>query len=112
MADNVLDQARQRLDGGKKWCKGAFRKGDSRCLTGAICFASVNRDADSAPMGFSAWFAVDDVIREQYPDRGLDLTQHTGLCVSIPAFNDHPDTTWADIDAVLDKAARRLDEQL
>jgi len=101
MADNVLDEARTRLDGGNKWCKQRLYDGDKACVIGAISVTNRGRM-------FRALRAVDAVVREQYPDRaGI-----SGLLTGVGDFNDHPDTTWADVDLVLDKAARRLDEQV
>ena len=109
MADNVLDQARARLDGGKKWQKYGLTG-----IYGRVCLVQALGEASrgSGVTLYKGLKAVIDVVAEQYPDRGLDRNDHPRLGVSIPAFNDHPDTTWADIEAVLDKAARRLDEQL
>jgi len=105
MTDNVLDQARDRLDGGRAWCKNVDRDGQGRmCIVGAI--GSLGLDQE----GYQATRAVlEGVIAEQYPYRGIH-TIHGTVMVSV--FNDHPDTTWADVDVVLDKAARILDEQV
>ena len=46
------------------------------------------------------------VAKEQYPERlSEDYPVYTD-------FNDHPDTTEADVIAVMEKAAVRLDERL
>jgi hypothetical protein len=47
-------------------------------------------------------------IAEQFPDRAA----FPAAISTVWQFNDHPDTTWADVDLVLDKAARRWDEQV
>jgi len=107
MADNdgnVLDEARDRLDGGRKWHQGSMRgPGGGVCLVGALLdTARTQSDVDRAS------YLLGDVIQEQYPD----LPGVTGSrLAALPTFNDHPDTVWADIELVLDKAARRLDEQ-
>jgi hypothetical protein len=49
-----------------------------------------------------------DVIYEQFPDRLFrGPTARTACC----KFNDHPDTTEADIRAVIEKARTRAEEQ-
>ena len=114
MADNVLDQARARLDGGNKWCKQRlYDKHGRACLVGAINEVSSHdiklphvEGVDCACERSVAAAVLNDVIWEQYPQRS-NIFFH-----SVSYFNDHPDTTWADVEAVLDKAARRLDEQL
>ena len=46
---------------------------------------------------------IAEVIAEQYPERA-------GRFGDIPTFNDHADTTRADIDLVLEKAIAKADE--
>jgi len=108
MADNdgkVLDRARGRLQGGRLWHQGSLRGPDgSACLVGALLDAATGqREVDRVA------YLLGDVIQEQYPD--LPGVAGSRLA-ALPTFNDHPDTTWADVDLVLDKAARRLDEAL
>ena len=105
MTDNVLDQARDSLDGGRAWCKNEGRDGQGRmCIAGAIDALALDR----VPY-LAARVALEGVIAEQYPCRSVHSVFGT---VMISVFNDHPATTWADIDMVLDKAARLLDEQV
>ena len=101
MNDNDLDRIRGWFDGGRLWCKGALVDGKGgACLLGSMTGASPDN-----LRRLTRCLTV--VIVEQYPDRlrGLDQDEEV-----VPAFNDHLDTTWADVDSVLDKAARRLDE--
>ena len=87
------------------WCQGSGEDWDGRrCLVGAVC--AVTEDEHTGT--FAALDALNKVVREQYPHLSAPCIGHH----NVVAFNDHPDTTWADVDLVLDKAARRLDEQL
>ena len=53
MADNVLDQARARLDGGKYWIKGGMRGVYDRvCLVGAISDVVNDFDTEIKARGF------------------------------------------------------------
>lgn len=83
----------ERLDGGRRWCKGVFWSGDRWCLLGAL-----------TPPRMEAWQAIVGVACEQFPERFLG--------VSITRFNDHPDTTWADVELVLEKAIAVAEEEL
>jgi hypothetical protein len=88
---NPIDAVRARLDGGRGWMKGDFNDGRGRfCLVGAC-----NQD--------TTIILIREVAREMYPDR-------TGPYLGAAQFNDHEDTIWPDIEAVLDKAALRYDE--
>jgi hypothetical protein len=94
---NPIEAVRERLDGGKLWYKGdAFDPRSSN----RVCVI----EACSQVAAWRVSLLLDNVVQEQFPDRG-----HATLRPAA-AFNDHPDTTWADVDLVLDKAARRWDE--
>ena len=109
--DNPIEKVRARLDGGRKWIKGSLgdcSQADAEvCIRGAIYAfldatdqPSVNRISIERPIGATAY--------EQFPERfALGASG-----ASIPAFNDHPDTTWADVELVLDKASIAWDEQV
>jgi hypothetical protein len=60
---------------------------------------------DSRAVQAIAARTLDEVAGEQYPDR-----HYLGLRPAA-AFNDHPDTTWADVEVVLDKASVLWDER-
>lgn len=95
---NLVEQIRAVLGpGGKGWYKGGMHGPDGRsCLLGAAALASAMK----------AECILDSVIREQYPDRCVPWT-----ISAIPRFNDHPDTVWADVELVLDKASVRWEVQ-
>lgn len=81
------------------WCKDVAETGDGRrCLLGAGVAAGYSTDD---------CFALHAVAKEQYPER---LRLRTDLSPAA-AFNDHPDTTFADVERVIEKAAIRRLEQ-
>lgn len=81
------------------WCKQIWRDEQGRhCLMGA--FLEVYGE-NNTWVGYSE---VQDVVREQFPDRG----GLAGACEIL--FNNHPDTTFADVELVLEKAQLRYDE--
>lgn len=103
--DNPIEAVRARLDGGRKWHKGGWGDGAGNvCLLGAVIELNDTCDVTAEERLLS------EVVTEQYADRlpGLGVD---GVRL-VPEFNDHPDTTWPDVDLVLDKAARRWDEQV
>lgn len=89
--EKVLDRLRE-----KGWCKGGFDGPDgSHCIVGAFRgFLSMARLQ-----------SLEGILREQYPDR------IAGRLCPIPNFNDHPDTTFADVERVLEKAAIKWEEE-
>lgn len=89
MSDTKLWEALEllRRDG---WYKGPAM-GKAKCTAVACYMAGAQRD----------FAVVRAVVMEQFPDRGNG---------SIVDFNDHPDTTFEDIELVLTKAAIRRDE--
>lgn len=79
------------------WCKGkGFDEKGRHCIVGAGI--SVHYSAEDA-------LALHAVAREQYPDR-IGWT----TLASAAAFNDHAETTFEDVERVMEKAALRLDE--
>jgi len=85
------------------WCKGTvLNDSGERCLIGALKLSPFAHPWDSRII-----LIVDEVVREQFPDRiGGYKGRH------IADFNDHPDTTFADVELVLEKAQLRFDEQV
>lgn len=79
------------------WCKGKQEDERGRhCIVGAAhCVGAYQED----------FIALDAVAEQQYLDR-----VGSGLLVPAAALNDHPDTTFEDIERVMEKAALRLDE--
>lgn len=96
---NHADKMLEALDGGKKWIKGRLALGDHYCIMGA------NAYCEPSMVDFRKTSDIlDKVIIEQYPERV------NGKLDTIPNFNDHPDTNWDDIRAVLEKVSTKLDE--
>lgn len=92
--EKVLDRLRE-----KGWRKGDFLKGESTCIVGAsMALGSVIPHANG-------YTVLRVMITDQYPDR---LTGKFGL---IANFNDHPDTTFSDVERVLEKAAVKWEEE-
>lgn len=106
MSDNPIEKIRARLDGGNKWMKGdLFDDNEGVCLLGAAQFV----ETGAHEIGFGSLETVAplrSVILEQFADR----VQNMDLWAPLPHFNDHEDTTWADVELVLDKASLRWEE--
>lgn len=91
------------------WCQRTVEDAAKRvCMVGAAKVAYLGdargRPAFELP---SDWCdAVSAVIAEQFPERCF--FDHG----SPPIFNDHDDTTFADVELVLEKAEIRLAEQV
>lgn len=103
MTDNLTPLDVLRRDG---WCKDIWRneKGE-HCLMGAFIAAYNNDQMETwNDAEWPGYDIVQDVVREQFPERG-----GLGLSSEI-LFNNHPDTTFADVEMVLEKAQLRLDE--
>lgn len=81
------------------WCKGTAGLPDMpKCIIGAAMCAGADVHDQRA---------LDEVACEQYTDR----LNHERLRPAA-AFNDHPDTTFEDVERVLEKAAiRRLEQE-
>lgn len=106
---NPVEAVRERLgENGERWHKGEKpygpgRDGDKVCL-GLACLGLGSRTA------VEVGAALEQVIFDQYRDRVTDDEAVFGL--TIPAFNDHPDTEWSDVDAVTEKAALLVAERV
>ena len=92
----VLDRLRE-----KGWMKGSFGPTHGpNCLVGA---------SQNVPLPGIGWERlcdrVDMVVKEQYPER------RKGSLATVPNFNDHPDTTFSDVERVLEKAAVKWEEE-
>lgn len=55
---------------------------------------------------------VDAVAREQFPERFVRFGRELGADCPVWPFNDDPRTTFADVEAVMEKAAVRFDERV
>lgn len=89
--EKVLDRLRE-----KGWYKGGFTGPDgSQCVVGA-----------SRGICNTQFFSLlEEILRDQYPDR------LSGRLRPTPNFNDHPDTTFSDVERVLEKAAVKWEEE-
>lgn len=95
--EKVLDRLRE-----KGWFKGSFWPYGSDAQNGPFCMlgAVPNPLLDTWPEHI-----VDGIIRDQYGDRIMQ-----GYRI-IPTFNDHRDTTFSDVERVLEKAAVKWEEE-
>jgi hypothetical protein len=86
------------------WVKGNSQPwvGDDACL--AVAFLRVTRTTWPC----TSMDVLADVIREQYPDR-IPTGSYSNAC-NVFEFNDHPDTTLADVHAVIEKAIAKVSE--
>lgn len=98
---SIQDDARAALELLRRegWWKedGSFSAHRGGCL--ALAANWVNPDSEGLET------AIADVIREQYPERARLLQANPADVHVCVAFNDHPDTTFADVEAVLEKVA-------
>lgn len=96
-AERVLDVLRLR-----GWSKGeSFGPNGQRCV-GAAC---------EIPGGMSEPVTlIARIINEHYADRTVEHICNTSMA-TIVSFNDHPDTTFADVERVLEKAAVKWEEE-
>lgn len=88
-SENPFRQALEFLRGGEYWHKGDCFGGEDNsnaCLLGVALRLN-------APTSFE--LILQDVIAEQYPGRFRVWKDGS---TSIPSFNDHPDTSWEDIE--------------
>jgi len=107
---NEVQAIREFFNGGKRWWQGGMYN-DARskfCIIGAV-------DELAAEITFpivgnqSVIGVIEKVAIEQFPKRcevGPDGDSRSPLVT----FNDHDETTWPDLDTVLDKAAVRWAE--
>lgn len=101
---NPIREGAKNLPG--HWHKGSMRDGKGNfCGLGHVQNVLIN---DKIEFG-KAWAIMNQVAHEQYPDRISE--NDLGPC-AFAEFNDHPDTTEAEVVTVMEKAAVRLDEEL
>lgn len=98
--EKVLDRLRE-----KGWHKGdyGFASGPN-CLVGGLLFATGMNIQESCNSPESE--TLDKIVMEQYWGRAI-----RGSMTHIPNFNDHPDTTFTDVERVLEKAAVKWEEE-
>jgi hypothetical protein len=82
------------------WVKGMSRLGNRYCLVAAADEAGI-----AFRLGTAGRFlcACADVIREQYPERTLHSVHDGQTGWDVAWFNDHEDTTYADVRRVIEK---------
>ena len=108
---NTIREAIRVLNGAG-WAKQTFTDQAGRhCLQGALFEAHGVHATETERLGkavrgvLAADVAlVNEVIRDQFPERFG--------AVGVSRFNDHPETTEADVILVMEKAAVRKDEQV
>ena len=114
---NKLETARNTLTGAQKWTQKKFSTpgGTRHCLLGAMYgIDATNNGVDEWDVDFAApeVRVLAEVIAEQYPERMCygfcDVEDDASLIVV--SFNDHRDTSFADVDRVLDKAVVKSQE--
>ena len=115
--DNLYDRAREVLRERGRCTGNLVDTTGAVCLIGAVKVAANGHVSNFEPYTEPANAVVAAVIREQFPDRvwprkGDAMTPPAVVDVTtIYDFNDTEKTTDDYVDLVLDKAARRLDEQ-
>ena len=107
------------LEGGEKWGKGHKVKDgvDTHCILGAVGAAKFgNPDVLYVELEDTPEVAaLAKVIGEQYYDRRKLNAEYPSVMLKssvVIMFNDHPNTTYADVERVMQKAAIAEDEVL
>ena len=91
--EKVLDRLRE-----KGWTKKQFGESEGpNCIRGAAGYS-----------GLSVWT---DVIGPLRPIVQAEYKDRLGDTEIIAGFNDHPDTTFSDVERVLEKAAVKWEEE-
>jgi len=115
MKQDVAQEMLAILSSDRRWCKNAYAAGPRVCLTaarlraaGQVNFSGEEIDLDSDPY----LRLLAQVIREQFPDRAraAGVMCPSSCKVAVIWFNDHEDTHFGDVRAVLEKAAARWGE--
>ena len=91
MTRDILIKARGLIDEPEKWCKGASKKGESLCAHNAVNKAAPRRVIGQRRIGFRS------------------AIKALGGTTKLINFNDHPDTTHADIMALFDRVIDSLE---
>ena len=99
--EKVLDRLRE-----KGWQKGGFGIAEGpNCIRGAAY--EVNIDQDLVFGGYLDDKPIINIVKDQYPHC---IPVRPGREM-ISFFNDHPDTTFSDVERVLEKAAVKWEEE-
>jgi hypothetical protein len=82
----------------ENWCKGIPPSGSNlECLVTAV-----GRFCGGTAL-WASWSAINQAAARLFPTRCVDRDDDSDLCIAAQV-NDHPDTTWADIQAILREA--------
>lgn len=92
----VLIEARELLSDPRRWTRGDYCRGDAFCIMGALGYRLEGQEES---------FARDDALCLL----GCELPTRLW---NIPAFNDRPTTTHADVLALFDRAIARRRAEL
>lgn len=98
--EKVLDRLRE-----KGWRKGDYGpKSGPNCIVGGLLEITgmTIRESYLSPEKVM----LDSIVTEQFWERAV-----RGRMTHIPNFNDHPDTTFSDVEKVLEKAAVKWEEE-
>jgi hypothetical protein len=83
------------------WCKGiTVNDLGQKCLVGALTETPDLRYLCNSELSYEVLGALSQVITAQYPEREGVLDNRV---VCLTCFNDHSDTTWEDVERVLEK---------
>lgn len=100
------------FDGGAKWYKGSYHYRGLHCLVGGVEHAYtivVGGETLTSVYGSTvrerSLAVLAEVVRDLYPDRDGDFIDDDES--QVIAFNDHTETTWVDVERVLNEAHRR-----
>jgi len=95
---------------GERWGKGEFvLPSGKRCAYGGLAAVLDIDIEDDACLPHQYESALDAAAEALFPDRFVTIWADAR---NTAAVNDHDDTTWPDIEQVLEKAAVRWDERL
>lgn len=98
--EKVLDRLRE-----KGWNQGNYGPtAGPNCILGAFMYELSLRECEL--WGDECIEGLETVLLEQYWERTVK-----GDMTHVPNFNDHPDTTFADVEKVLEKAAVKWEEE-
>ena len=99
--EKVLDRLRE-----KGWHKGSYgTQFGPNCLVGGIKIIN-GLPTTLRMISHPQVELLSNIIYEQFRDRAVD-----GPMTCVPNFNDHPDTTFPDVERVLEKAAVKWEEE-
>ena len=91
-------------DGGEAaWTQGAHRNADAFDLSGIVLHETAVRVPGS--------IEAQDAMLIAYVRHGLDLDTPAKAETALVGFNDYPDRTFADVLALCEKVARRLEAE-